>query len=91
MIDIEDIKYGDLIILSTGEESVTTGVVNYNPSNKRYRLGYKSPVTGWLDEERAYGWWYNRNGTFVKNTNEEHKQCADIVKVIHNESIQTED
>jgi hypothetical protein len=91
MIEIEDIKYGDLIILSTGEESVTTGVASYNPDNKRYKLEYKSPVKGWLDEARAYSWWYNRNGTFVKNTYEAHKQCADIVKVVHNGSIQTED
>ena len=90
MTEIRHIRRGDLVILSTGEEAVTNGIVDYSEERQRYRIEYKKPVTGWPNEEKQFAWWYNEDGTFVRSSCDA-KNCADIVKVIHNESLQAED
>lgn len=90
MTEIRHIKRGDLVILSTGEEVITNGIIDYNEDRQRYRIEYKKPVTGWPFQEKQWSWWYNEDGTFVRSSYES-KNCADIVKVIHNESEQAED
>lgn len=86
MTEIKHIKRGDLIILSTGEEAIASGIVDYNEDRQRYRIEYKKPVTGW-PREKQWSWWYNEDGTFVRASYETNKNCGDIVKVIHNQDI----
>lgn len=89
MTEIKHIRRGDLVILSTGEEAIANGIIEYNEEKQRYRIEYNKPVTGWPRDKQC-DWWYNEDGTFVRASSE-NKNCGDIVKVIHNGSIQTED
>lgn len=89
MTEIKHIKRGDLVILSTGEEAVTNSIIDYNENKQRYRIEYKKPVTGW-PFEKQFTWWYNEDGTFIRASCDSNN-CANIVKVIHNESEQAED
>ena len=89
MIDIKEIKHGDLVILSTGEEAVADGIIDYNEDRQRYQIQYNKPVTGW-PKEKQWSWWYNGDGTFVTASSESNKGCADIVKVVKHGSIETE-
>lgn len=89
MTEIRNIKHGDLVILSTGEEAIANGIVEYNEDKQRYRIEYQKPVTGW-PKEKQWSWWYNEDGTFVRAYHESN-DCANIMKVVPHGSIQTED
>lgn len=89
MTEIRHIKHGDLVILSTGEEAVAKGIIDYNEDKQRYRIEYDRVVTGW-PEEKQWSWWYNEDGTFVRASSD-NNNCANIVKVIHNESDRCEE
>lgn len=88
MTEIRHIKHGDLVILSTGEEAIANGIIEYNEEKQRYRIEYNKPVTGW-PKDKQWAWWYNKDGTFVR-ASYDTKNCTDIVKVIHNGSEQAE-
>lgn len=89
MIEVRKIKRGDLIILSNGEEEIALGLIDYDSGFDRYRVEYRNYVTGWIGEEKHCTWWYEKDGQFAgKNTR--NVKSADIVKVIHNESLQAE-
>lgn len=92
MTDIRHIQHGDLVILSTGEEAIANGIIDYDKETKRYRIEYRKPVLGWPNEVKQWSWWYNEDGTFATSDLDDNvTKYTNIVKVVHNGSIQTED
>ena len=75
---LEDIKIGDRVINSLGEEATVTEIKVFN--NKRFRLYLDSPITGWMNEDRKTSWSYERDGKFVRDPNDE--KASNIVKVL---------
>lgn len=90
MTEIRHIRRGDLVILSTGEEATANGIIDYNEECQRYRIEYQKPVSGWPNGEKQWSWWYNKDGTFARPSYEDKSNCADIMKVVRNGSIQAE-
>ena len=75
---LEDIKAGDRVINSLGEEATVVTFKVFN--NRRFRLFLDSPITGWIDEDRKTSWSYERDGKFVRDPND--RTAIDLVKVI---------
>ena len=75
---LEDIKVGDRVINSLGEEATVVTFKVFN--NGRSRLFLDSPITGWINEDRKTSWSYERDGKFVRDTND--RRASDLVKVI---------
>ena len=75
---LEDIKIGDRVINSLGEEATVTEIKVFN--NKRFRLYLDSQITGWMNEDRKTSWSYERDGKFVRDPNDE--KASNIVKVL---------
>ena len=75
---LEDIKTGDRVINSLGEEATVTKVIKYE--NGRIRLYTEPPVIGWLDSTECNSWSYETNGKFVRDPRDQ--KASDIVKVI---------
>ena len=75
---LEDIKAGDRVINSLGEEATVTKVINYE--NGRIRLYTDPPVTGWLNLTGCNSWSYETDGKFVRDPND--RKASDLVKVI---------
>ena len=78
VIMLEDIKNGDRVINSLGEEATVTKVIKYE--NGRIRLYTEPPVIGWLDSTECNSWSYETNGKFVRDPRD--RKASDIVKVI---------
>lgn len=78
---LEDIKAGDRVINSLGEEASVTRVHVFN--NRRFRLYLDTPITGWLSEYKKTSWAYEKDGKFVRNSND--RKASDLVKVIRHD------
>ena len=78
---LEDIKPGDRVINSLGEEATVITVKIFN--NGRSRLFLDSPITGWINEDRKTSWSYERDGKFVRDPND--IKAIDLVKVIRHD------
>ena len=75
---LEGIKTGDRVINSLGEEATVVSVKIFN--NRRFRLYLDTPITGWINEDRKASWSYERDGKFVRDTND--MKASNIVKVL---------
>ena len=75
---LENIKVGDRVINSLGEESTVFKVLNYE--NGRIRLYFEPPVTGWLNSTACNSWSYEADGKFVRESSD--RKASDLVKVI---------
>ena len=75
---LEDIKPGDRIINSLGEEATVVTFKVFN--NGRHRLYLNSPITGWINEDRKTSWSYERDGKFVRDPND--RTASNLVKVL---------
>ena len=75
---LEGIKAGDRVINNLGEEATVVDVKEFN--GRRFRLYLDSPITGWIDEDQKRSWSYERDGKFVRDSND--KKASDLVKVI---------
>ena len=78
---LEDIKAGDRVINSLGEEATVVYVKVFN--NRRFRLFLGSPITGWINEDQKISWSYERDGKFVRDPND--KRASNIVKVLRHD------
>ena len=75
---LEDIKPGDRVINSLGEEATVVDVKVFN--NRRFRLFLDTPITGWINDWLSRSWSYERDGKFVRDSND--KKASDLVKVL---------
>ena len=75
---LEDIKPGDRVINSLGEEASVVDVKVFD--NRRFRLFLDSPITGWINEDRKTSWSYERDGKFVRDPSD--KKASNLVKVL---------
>lgn len=75
---LEDIKVGDKVINSLGEEATVTGIKVFN--NGRTRLTLNSPITGWTNEYPEKSWSYERDGKFVRDPDD--REASNLVKVL---------
>ena len=75
---LEDIKVGDRVINSLGEEATVVTFKVFN--NGRSRLFLDSPITGWINEDRKTSWSYEKDGKFVRDPDD--KKASNLVKVI---------
>ena len=78
---LEGIKARDRVINSLGEEAVVVDVKVFN--NRRFRLHFDSPITGWLADLPKNSWSYERDGKFVRDPND--RGASDLVKVIRHD------
>lgn len=75
---LENIKAGDRVINSLGEETTVIKVINYE--NGRVRLYVEPTITGWLGSTGCNSWSYEIDGEFVRDHRDQ--KASDIVKVI---------
>ena len=78
---LEGIKAGDRVINSLGEEASVVDVKVFN--NRRFRLFLDTPITGWINEDRKTSWSYERDGKFVRDSND--IKASDLVKAIRHD------
>ena len=78
VIMLENIKAGDRVINSLGEEATVIRSINYE--NGRIRLYTDPPITGWLGSTGCNSWSYETDGEFVRDSRDQ--KASDIVKVI---------
>ena len=78
---LEGIKAGDRVINDLGEEATVVTFKVFN--NRRFRLFLDSPITGWINEDQKTSWSYERDGKFVRDTND--RAAIDLVKVIRHD------
>ena len=78
---LEGIKAGDRVINSLGEEATVVDVKVFN--NRRFRLFLNSPITGWINEDRKTSWSYEKDGKFVRDSND--IKAINLVKVIRHD------
>ena len=78
---LEGIKTGDRVINSLGEEATVITVKVFN--NGRCRLFLDSPITGWINEYQEKSWSYERDGKFVRDSND--RRASDLVKVLRHD------
>ena len=75
---LEGIKAGDRVINSLGEEATIVSIKVFN--NWRCRLFLDSPITGWIGDWFSKSWSYERDGKFVRDSND--RKASNIVKVL---------
>ena len=75
---LEGINTGDRVINSLGEEASVTGIKVFD--NGRCRLYLDSPIIGWINEDQKTSWSYERDGKFVRDSND--REASDLVKVL---------
>lgn len=75
---LENIKAGDRVINSLGEETTVIKVVKYE--NGKIRLYVEPSITGWLDLTACNSWSYETDGKFVRESYD--RKASDLVKVI---------
>ena len=75
---LEGIKAGDRVINSLGEEASVVYVKVFN--DRRFRLFLDSPITGWINDWLSRSWSYERDGKFVRDSND--RKASNIVKVL---------
>ena len=78
---LEGIKAGDRVVNDLGEESTVVDVKVFD--NGRTRLRLDPPITGWINEDRKTSWAYERDGKFVRDTND--RRASNLVKVIRHD------
>ena len=78
---LEGIKPGDRVINSLGEEATVIAVKIFN--NGRSRLFLDTLITGWINEDRKTSWSYERDGKFVRDSND--IKASDLVKAIRHD------
>ena len=78
---LEGIKAGDRVVNDLGEQATVVDVKVFN--NRRFRLFLDSPITGWINEDQKTSWSYERDGKFVRDTND--RAAIDLVKVIRHD------
>lgn len=77
-MDLHDLKPGDMIINSVGEEAIVKDVHFFD---KDLRIIFDKAITGWLYDSSSFSWAYRYNGKFLKAAGD-REETADIVKVI---------
>lgn len=75
---LEDIKVGDRVINTQGEEATVTKIKVFD--NGRTRLSFDSPITGWINDLSGKSWSYESDGKFVKDPGD--RRANDLVKVV---------
>ena len=78
---LEGIKTGDRVINSLGEEASVITFKVFN--NGRTRLFLDSQITGWINEYQKTSWAYERDGKFVRESND--RKAVDLVKVLRHD------
>lgn len=78
---LEDIKVGDRVVNDLGEEATVTTVKVFE--NGRTRLILNSLITGWIGDWPGKSWSYERDGKFVRDTND--RKASNLVKVIRHD------
>ena len=75
---LEGIKPGDRVINSLGEEATVVYVKVFN--NRRFRLFLDPPITGWINDWLSRSWSYEKDGEFVRDSND--RKASNLVKVL---------
>lgn len=75
---LEDIKVEDRVVNDLGEEATVTGIKVFH--NGRTRLILNSLITGWIGDWPGKSWSYERDGKFVRDSND--RKASNLVKVI---------
>lgn len=75
---LEDIKVGDRVVNDLGEEATVVDVKVFD--NGRTRLRLDPPITGWINDWLSKSWSYERDGRFVRDSND--KKASNLVKVL---------
>ena len=75
---LEGIKAGDRVVNDLGEEATVVDVKVFN--NGRTRLTLDPQITGWTNGWLSKSWSYERDGKFVRDSND--KKASDLVKVL---------
>lgn len=75
---LEDIKVGDRVVNDLGEEATVITVKVFE--NGRTRLILNSLITGWIGDWPGKSWSYERDGKFVRDTND--RKASNLVKVL---------
>lgn len=75
---LEDIKAGDRVVNDLGEEATVITVKVFE--NGRTRLILNSLITGWIGDWPGKSWSYERDGKFVRDTND--RKASNLVKVL---------
>ena len=78
---LEDIKPGDRVINSLGEEATVVDVKVFN--NRRFRLFLDSPITGWINGDRKTSWSYERDGKLGRGPN--GIKASDVVRGVRHD------
>ena len=75
---LEGIKIGDRVVNDLGEEATVTNVKVFE--NGRTRLILNHPITGWIGDWLSKSWSYERDGKFVRDSND--RKASNLVKVL---------
>ena len=75
---LEDIKVGDRVVNDLGEEATVVDVKVFD--NGRTRLRLEPPITGWINDWLSRSWSYERDGKFVRDSND--RKASNLVKVL---------
>lgn len=75
---LEDIKVEDRVVNDLGEEATVTGIKVFH--NGRTRLILNSLITGWIGDWPGKSWSYERDGKFVRDSND--RKASNLVKVL---------
>lgn len=86
-MDLHNISVGDIVITSANEEAK---VKKIRFCQDDLQLYFDRNVTGWIGRDPDYEWYYRYDGKFV-TSDDDYRNVANIVKVVQNGSIQTED
>ena len=75
---LEGIKAGDIVVNDLGEEATVVDVKVFD--NGRTRLRLEPPITGWINDWLSRSWSYERDGKFVRDSND--RKASNLVKVL---------
>ena len=75
---LEGIKAGDRVVNDLGEEATVVDVKVFD--NGRTILRLEPPITGWINDWLSRSWSYERDGKFVRDTND--RKASNLVKVL---------
>ena len=75
---LEGIKAGDRVVNDLGEEATVVDVKVFD--NGRTRLRLDPPITGWINDWLSRSWSYEKDGEFVRDSND--RKASNLVKVL---------